>query len=409
MMIFEFEDTPLQTARMKVVGVGGAGGNAVNRMVDEDLEGVEFISANTDAQALKGSRAQVTLQIGKKLTRGLGAGARPEVGRQAIAESQDEVRRVLEGADLVFITAGMGGGTGTGAAPIIGEIAREMGALTIGIVTKPFSFEGKKRQRQAEQGLAELRRTVDTMIVVPNDRLLSVVPRGTSFRDALKKVDEVLLHATKGISDLIRVSGEVNVDFADVRTIMACRGPALMGSGFGEGDNRAQEAAQEAVSSPLLDDVSIKGAKGVLINITGGMDLAIDEVHQIATIIQEEAGDEAEIIFGAVHDPELEGQIRVTVIATGFDDVIRPDFGRQTSSSLPHRQVQPRMEQLTQQAPQQVAAVGGRAFGGGALGGGALGGGSASVVPLPRPPERVVTREQISELDVPTFIRRQMD
>ena len=394
MMIFEFEDTPLQTARMKVVGVGGAGGNAVNRMVDEDLEGVEFITANTDAQALKGSRAQVTLQIGKKLTRGLGAGARPEVGRQAISESQDEVRRVLEGADLVFITAGMGGGTGTGAAPIIGEIAREMGALTIGIVTKPFSFEGRKRERQAEQGLAELRRTVDTMIVVPNDRLLSVVPRGTSFRDAMKKVDEVLLHATQGISDLIRVSGEVNVDFADVRTIMACRGPALMGSGFGEGDNRAQEAAQEAVSSPLLDDVSIHGALGVLINITGGMDLAIDEVHQISTIIQKEAGDEAEIIFGAVHDPELEGQIRVTVIATGFDDVIRPDFGKQAPSQFPQRNVQPNRQQVPQQVQQQVAAVGG---------------GSASVVPLPRPPERVVTREQIGELDVPTFIRRQMD
>ncbi len=399
-MIFEFEDTPLQTARMKVVGVGGAGGNAVNRMVDEDLEGVEFITANTDAQALKGSRAQVTLQVGKKLTRGLGAGARPEVGRQAIAESQDEVRRVLEGADLVFITAGMGGGTGTGAAPIIGEIAREMGALTIGIVTKPFSFEGKKRERQAEQGLAELRRTVDTMIVVPNDRLLSVVPRGTSFRDALKKADEVLLHATQGISDLIRVSGEVNVVFADVRTVMACRGPALMGSGFGEGDNRAQEAAQEAVSSPLLDDVSIHGAQGVLINITGGMDLAIDEVHQISTIIQEEAGDEAEIIFGAVHDPALEGQIRVTVIATGFDDVIRPDFGRQTQSPLPHRQVRQQQHQVAQaqqqvvQPRQQVAAAGG---------------GTANVVPLPRPPERVVTREQIGELDVPTFIRRQMD
>ena len=384
-MIFEFEDTPILTARMKVVGVGGAGGNAVNRMVDEDLEGVEFITANTDAQALKGSRAQVTLQVGKKLTRGLGAGARPEVGRQAVAESQDEVRRVLEGADLVFITAGMGGGTGTGAAPIIGEIAREMGALTIGIVTKPFSFEGKKRERQAEQGLTELRRTVDTMIVVPNDRLLSVVPRGTSFRNALKKADEVLLHATQGISDLIRVSGEVNVDFADVRTIMACRGPALMGSGFGEGDNRAQEAAQEAVSSPLLDDVSIHGAQGVLINITGGMDLAIDEVHQISTIIQEEAGNEAEIIFGAVHDPELEGQIRVTVIATGFDDVIRPDFGRETPAPLPQRQAQPR--------PQAAA----------------VGGGSANVVPLPRPLERVVTREQIGELDVPTFIRRQMD
>ena len=384
-MIFEFEDTPIQTARMKVVGVGGAGGNAVNRMVDEDLEGVEFITANTDAQALKGSRAQVTLQVGKKLTRGLGAGARPEVGRQAVAESQDEVRRVLEGADLVFITAGMGGGTGTGAAPIIGEIAREMGALTIGIVTKPFSFEGKKRERQAEQGLAELSRTVDTIIVVPNDRLLSVVPRGTSFRNALKKADEVLLHATQGISDLIRVSGEVNVDFADVRTVMACRGPALMGSGFGEGDNRAQEAAQEAVSSPLLDDVSIHGAQGVLINITGGMDLAIDEVHQISTIIQEEAGDEAEIIFGAVHDPDLDGQIRVTVIATGFDDMIRPDFGRQTLAPSPSPQVQPR--------PQAAA----------------VGGGSASVVPLPRAPERVVTREQIGELDVPTFIRRQMD
>jgi cell division protein FtsZ len=386
MMIFEFEDTPIQNARMKVVGVGGAGGNAVNRMVDEDLEGVEFITANTDAQALKGSRAQVTMQLGKKLTRGLGAGARPEIGRQAVAESADEVRKVLEGADLVFITAGMGGGTGTGAAPIIGEIAREMGALTIGIVTKPFSFEGKKRERQADQGLAELRRTVDTMICVPNDRLMSVVPKGTSFRDALKKADEVLLHATQGISDLIRVSGEVNVDFADVRTIMACRGPALMGSGFGEGDNRAQEAAQEAVSSPLLDNVSIHGAQGVLINITGGMDLAIDEVHQISTIIQEEAGDEAEIIFGAVHDPTLEGKIRVTVIATGFDDVIRPDFGRQPSvQAMPKRQV---VEQPLQ------AAVGGSPVG---------------VVPLPRLPERVVTREQIGELDIPTFIRRQMD
>ena len=386
MMIFEFEDTPIQNARMKVVGVGGAGGNAVNRMVDEDLEGVEFITANTDAQALKGSRAQVTMQLGKKLTRGLGAGARPEIGRQAVAESADEVRKVLEGADLVFITAGMGGGTGTGAAPIIGEIAREMGALTIGIVTKPFSFEGKKRERQADQGLAELRRTVDTMICVPNDRLMSVVPTGTSFRDALKKADEVLLHATQGISDLIRVSGEVNVDFADVRTIMACRGPALMGSGFGEGDNRAQEAAQEAVSSPLLDNVSINGAQGVLINITGGMALAIDEVHQISTIIQEEAGDEAEIIFGAVHDPSLEGKIRVTVIATGFDDVIRPDFGRQSS-----RQAQPQRHVIEQ--PLQVA----------------VGGSPAGVVPLPRLPERVVTREQIGELDIPTFIRRQMD
>jgi cell division protein FtsZ len=397
MMIFEFEEAPTSSARMKVIGVGGAGGNAVNRMIDEDLEGVEFISANTDAQVLKSSRAQVTIQLGKRLTRGLGAGARPEIGRQALHESQDEVRKALDGADLVFITAGMGGGTGTGAAPIIGEIAREMGALTIGIVTRPFSFEGKKRMRQAEQGLAELRRTVDTMIVVPNDRLLSVVGKGTSFREALKKADEVLLHATQGISDLIRVSGEVNVDFADVRTIMACRGPALMGSGFGEGDNRAVEAAQEAISSPLLDEVSISGAKGVLINITGGMDLAIDEVSQISSIIQEEAGDDAEIIFGAVHDPTLEGKVRVTVIATGFDrsqdeeeKVIRPEFSR---TPQPKARVQ-----VPAQQPQPARRV-------------AMGGGASEVAELPfqRFPERVVTTEQIRELDIPTFIRRQMD
>ena len=402
MMIFEFEDAPAQSALMRVVGVGGAGGNAVNRMVDEDLEGVEFISANTDAQALKNSQAHHTIQLGKKLTRGLGAGARPEIGRQAIAESEDEVRMTLEGADLVFITAGMGGGTGTGAAPIIGEIARELGALTIGIVTRPFAFEGRKRMRQAEQGLAELRRSVDTMIVVPNDRLLSVVGKGTTFKDALKRADEVLLHATQGISDLIRVTGEVNVDFADVRTIMACRGAALMGSGFGEGENRAVEAAQEAVSSPLLDDVSIRGAQGVLINITGGMDLAIDEVTQISSIIQEEAGDEAEIIFGAVHDEALEGKIRVTVIATGFDSqpeqvddqIIRPDF-RRTSVSRVGGWVEP------QPQPQENRM---------ALVGAAVAAGEESeVVPLQRPPERVVGRGQIGELDIPTFIRRQMD
>ena len=384
MMIFEFEDPPIQSARMKVVGVGGAGGNAVNRMVDEDLTGVEFISANTDGQALKGSRAQVMLQLGKKLTRGLGAGARPEIGRQAIAESSDEMRKILEGADLVFITAGMGGGTGTGAAPIVGEIAREIGALTIAIVTKPFSFEGRKRERQADQGLAELRRSVDTTIVVPNDRIMAVVPKGTSFRDALKKADEILLHATQGISDLIRVSGEVNVDFADVRTILGCRGSALMGSGSGEGENRAQEAAQEAISSPLLDNVSIKGAQGVLINITGGMDLAIDEVHRVSTIIQEEAGPEAEIIFGAVHDSALEGKIRVTVIATGFDEMIRPDFGKEAKLQVrPPRRVEQRM----------YATVGG--------------GPSPDVVPLPRLSERVATQDQIGELDIPSFIRRQ--
>lgn len=393
MTIFELEETPVRSARMKVIGVGGAGGNAVNRMIDENLEGVDFVSANTDAQVLRTSKAPVTIQLGKKLTRGLGAGARPEIGRQALHESAEEVRQALAGADLVFIAAGMGGGTGTGAAPLVGEIARDLGALTVAIVTRPFSFEGKKRARQAEQGLAELRRSVDTMIVVPNDRLLSVVGRGTSFRDALKKADEVLLHATRGIADLIRVSGEVNVDFADVRTVMACRGPALMGSGFGEGENRAQEAAQEAISSPLLDDVSIRGARGVLINITGGLDLAIDEVSLIASIIQEEAGDEAEIIFGAVHDPAMEGKIRVTVIATGFDraeerdeKIVRPDFRR-----LP----QPRVQVPAAHPQRRVAAVGGS---------------SEAVEPLfQRFPERVITTDQIRDLDIPTFIRRQMD
>ena len=407
-MIFEFEETPLQSAKMKVVGIGGAGGNAVNRMIDEELEGVEFISINTDSQALENSRAQVTLQIGKKLTRGLGAGARPEVGRQALAESHEDVRRSLEGADLVFVTAGMGGGTGTGAAPMVAEIARDMGALTIGIITRPFCFEGKKRERQANQGLKELRRCVDTMIVVPNDRLLSVVPKGTSFSDALKKADEILLHATQGISDLISVTGEINVDFADVRTVMASKGPALMGSGFGEGENRAQEAAREAISSPLLDEASIAGAHGVLINITGGMDLAIDEVTEISSIIQEGAGDEAEIIFGAVHDPDLKDTVRVTVIATGFnslaDDrvVNHPLDLIQHSQSVSKKIQDPQQESLLpelqdetkegEEAPVSVAAPR-----------------DEEALTQSRFPDHVVSSNQLLELDIPTFIRRQMD
>ena len=431
MMIFEFEEAAAQNARMKVVGVGGGGGNAVNRMIDEDLEGVDFISVNTDAQALKQAKSQLKIQIGKKLTRGLGAGARPEIGRQAIEESQDEIRRVVEGADLVFVTAGMGGGTGTGAAPVIAEMAREMGALTIGVVTRPFLFEGKKRMRQAEQGLAELRRTADTVIVVPNERLLSVVGKGTSFRDALKKADEVLLHATRGISDLIHVTGEVNVDFADVRTVMASRGPALMGTGYGEGENRAVDAAQEAISSPLLDNVSIGGAQGVLINITGGMDLTIDEVTTIASIIQEAAGEEAEIIFGAVHAPELEGEVRVTVIATGLvqdeehNGIIRPSFGR------PERAVAgvgATNGGFGRPAPNRNGAGSGAGHAGGngrpeprryasdavPVGGPEIGGSSgesryADAMPFPRPPQQPLARNQLTDLDIPTFIRRQMD
>lgn len=393
MMIFEYEEPVARNARMKVVGVGGGGGNAVNRMIHEDLEGVEFISINTDAQALSQSMSGTKVQIGKKLTRGLGAGARPEIGRAAMEESREEVAKAIEGADLIFVTAGMGGGTGTGAAPVIGELARSMGALTIAIVTKPFLFEGKKRMRQAEMGLQELKGAVDTVIVVPNERLLSVVGRGTSFKDALKKADEVLLHATRGISDLIRVTGEVNVDFADVRSVMSNRGTALMGSGFGKGENRAMEAAQEAISSPLLDNISIHGATGVLINITGGADLALDEVTTISSIIQEAAGDDAEIIFGAVHDAELQEEVRVTVIATGFDktganadrrdNVLRPDFRRRNDASV-----------------------------GGATMIGNSGGvtGNAEPRPLHQNNEpRSIERKGSGDLEIPTFIRRQMD
>ena len=318
-MTFEFEENVAQNARMKVVGVGGGGGNAVNRMIEEHLEGVEFISVNTDAQALMNSKADVKIQIGKKLTRGLGAGARPEIGRQAIEENRDETKRVLQNADLVFVTCGMGGGTGTGAAPIICQLAREAGALTVGIVTRPFLFEGRKRMRQAEEGIAEMRKNVDTMIIVPNERLLAVVGKGIPFHEALKKADEVLLHATQGISVLISETGLVNVDFADVRTVMNNGGSALMGTGIGRGENRALEAAQQAIASPLLDNVSISGATGVLVNITGGEDLTLGEVHQINDIVHEAVGGDAEIIFGAVHEPAMQGEIRVTVIATGFD------------------------------------------------------------------------------------------
>jgi cell division protein FtsZ len=385
----------MQNALMKVVGVGGGGGNAVNRMIDEDLEGVEFISVNTDAQALKSSKSGTKIQIGRKLTRGLGAGARPEIGRAALEETREEVEEVLQGADLVFITAGMGGGTGTGAAPLIGEMAREQGALTIAVVTKPFLFEGRKRLRQAEEGLAELRRAVDTMIVVPNERLLSVVGRGTSFKDALKKADEVLLHATQGISDLIRVTGEVNVDFADVRTIMSSRGAALMGSGFGRGANRAQEAAQEAISSPLLDNVSIQGAAGVLINITGGLDLAIDEVTTISEIIQEAAGDEAEIIFGAVHDPHMTEAVRVTVIATGFD---RSEADQRTilRATNPASRIRSESGFTPSRSVLPINPHGNRV-----------------VKPEPRPESTERPKgnrpEPGADLEIPTFIRRQMD
>ena len=318
--MFELHEASSSGAVIKVIGVGGAGGNAVNRMVDEGLAGVEFISANTDKQALEGSSADHKIQLGKKLTKGLGAGARPGIGRQAVAEDAEEVTAALEGADLVFIAAGMGGGTGTGAAPVIGKMARDLDALTVAVVTRPFNFEGAKRRLEAEKGLEELRRTVDTMVVVPNDRILAVVGKGTPLQDSFKAADKVLLQATQGISDLIQIPGVVNVDFADVRTIMTLGGGALMGTGVGQGDDRALAAARDALTCELLDNVSIRGAKGVLINIAGGEDLALDEAMDISTIIQDEAGDEAEIIWGALTDSNMEDEVRVTLIAIGFDD-----------------------------------------------------------------------------------------
>jgi cell division protein FtsZ len=369
---------------MKVVGIGGGGGNAVNRMIEERLAGVEFISVNTDAQALGSSKSDIKVQIGRRLTRGLGAGARPEIGRQAIEENREDVHQVLEGADLVFITCGMGGGTGTGAAPLIAEMARDVGALTVGIVTKPFLFEGRKRMKQAEMGITELRQNVDTMIVVPNERLLAVVGKGIPFQDALKKADEVLLHATEGIASLVTNTGLINVDFADVRTVMQNGGAALMGTGIGRGENRALEAAQQAISSPLLDNVSISGATGVLINIIGGTDLTLGETTQISEVVHEAVGDDAEIIFGAGSDPAMAGEVRVTVIATGFDRAI--------SGS--------RLSRATAAAgtPGVIPLAAARARG-------------AQTQPVrpASPPRSATPLTDVADMEIPTFIRRQMD
>jgi cell division protein FtsZ len=389
---FELEEGPAQRARMKVVGIGGGGGNAVNRMIEERLQGVEFISVNTDAQALSGSKSDLKLQIGKKLTKGLGAGARPEIGRQAIEENREEVSNALEGADLVFVTCGMGGGTGTGAAPVVAQLARDVGALTVGIVTKPFLFEGRKRMKQAEMGITEMRANVDTMIVVPNERLLAVVGKNIPFQEALKKADEVLLHATQGIASLITNTGIINVDFADVRTVMQNGGAALMGTGVGRGENRALEAAQQAISSPLLDNVSIAGATGVLINIIGGTDLTLGETTQISDIIHEAVGDEAEIIFGAGTDPSMEGEVRVTVIATGFDraigsQLIQPPLHVTQVPAPPAAGLRPDVVPISQArrpampTPKAAPPV------------------PRSATPLP----------EIPDMEIPTFIRRQMD
>lgn len=316
---FMLEEGPPNGAVIKVIGVGGGGGNAVNRMIAARVEGVEFIVANTDLQALKMSNAAVKIQIGQKLTSGLGAGANPEIGRKAALEDTEKIIEVLEGADMVFVTAGLGGGTGTGAAPIIASLAAELGALTVAIITKPFLFEGKKRAQQAEQGLRELRECVDTVIAIPNERLLQTVQRGTSLSEAFRIADDILRQGVQGISDIIQIPGIINVDFADVRTIMQGMGMALMGTGTARGETRSSDAARRAISSPLLEEASIQGARGVLINITGPEDLLLHEVSEAASVIHKAADEEANIIFGAVLNDSMTDEIKITVIATGFD------------------------------------------------------------------------------------------
>ncbi len=344
MALLEFEE--LNHAKILVVGVGGGGGNAVNTMIQSNLDGVEFVSANTDMQALEANLASQKIQLGDHLTKGLGAGANPEVGRKAAEESAQIIAETVTGADMVFITAGMGGGTGTGAAPVIAQIARESGALTVGVVTKPFSFEGRRRGRQADSGIQALEDAVDTLIVIPNNRLLNVVGTDTTIIDAFRRADEILFNAVKGISDLMTVPGLINVDFADVRAVMNNQGRALMGGGVASGKKRAVEAAQMAISSPLLEDVNIDGATGVLLNITGGPDLSLHEVHEASTLIEEAAHEDANIIFGSVIDPNMKDEVRITVIATGFEregarDLgdRRPPAGRRAQDALLSRPI----------------------------------------------------------------------
>ena len=357
--MLEFDTSYDQGAVIKVIGVGGGGNNAVNRMIEHGVQGVDFIAVNTDAQALEHSKAQYKLQIGGKLTRGLGAGANPEVGKKAAEESREQLEEVLRGADMVFVTAGMGGGTGTGAAPVIAQISRDLGALTVGVVTRPFTFEGRKRQSQAVGGISSLKEAVDTLIVIPNDKLLQIVDKSTPMLEAFREADNVLRQGVQGISDLIATPGLINLDFADVKTIMSDKGSALMGIGIATGENRATEAAKKAISSPLLE-TSIDGAKGVIMNITGGMNLSLYEVQEAADIVASASDEEVNMIFGSVINENLNDEIIVTVIATGFSDDIapvqapRPTLGgRHTAQpAQPVRQEPVQQQEQVRQVPQ---------------------------------------------------------
>jgi cell division protein FtsZ len=385
-MTFYFDEEENSTAVIKVIGVGGAGGNAVNRMVASELKGVEFIVANTDSQALERSMAPRKIQIGSRLTKGLGAGGVPEIGRRAAEEDAELIREALAGADMVFVTAGMGGGTGTGAAPLVAEIARDMGSLTVAIVTKPFDFEGKRRREQAEDGLAVIEESVDTLITIPNEKLVTLAEPSTTLIDAFRMADEVLMQATRGISDLIIVPGLVNVDFADVKTIMVGRGNAMMGAGEGEGENRSAEAAQSAVSCPLLDDVSISGAQGILINITGGSDLTLRDVKEAASVVVDAAGTDGNVIFGAVVKPEMESKVRVTVIATGFGKAASAGIRLVENKPMEY----PGFEGVAEDRPAFMRR-------------------EESVEPERHSPRKWVNFHDRDNLEVPTFLRKQMD
>ncbi len=395
-------------ARIKVIGVGGGGSNAVNRMVAAGLGGVEFLVANTDGQALRLNGAPNKLQIGAKLTKGLGAGADPNVGRQAALEDTEKLIEALDGADMVFVTTGLGGGTGTGAAPVIASLASELGALTIAVVTKPFKFEGRKRALQAERGLEELRASVDTVITIPNERLLATIARTTSLNEAFSCADDVLRQAIQGISDLILVPGLINLDFADVKTIMAGMGLAIMGTGFAEGEGRAMAAANAAISSPLLEDASVRGARGVIINVTGGPDLSLIEVSEASEIIQEAAHEEANIIFGAVVDPKMEGKVKITVIATGFDRSSNRASGTGTTTPVDLQSY----SAWKQEVPERVAASGGG--GGGRMTfsrrpGLDLPAAAAHAAAVGESSAPGAEFEPVSPLDVPAFLRRQAE
>jgi len=380
-----FSDENQEGAKIKVIGVGGGGSNAVNRMIRAKLEGVEFIAANTDLQALKLSQASVKLQLGAKLTKGLGAGANPDIGRKAALEDTEKIIEVLEGSDMIFITTGLGGGTGSGAAPVVASLASELGALTVAVVTKPFAFEGKRRMLQAENALSELVGCVDTVIVIPNERLMETVERGTSFFEAFRIADDILRQAVQGISDIITIPGIINRDFADVKTIMQGQGYAVMGTAVASGANRAVDAANRAISSPLLEDNSIQGAQGILINVTGSSTLTLHEVHEASSIIQKAAHENANIIFGAVMDEAMKESVKITVIAAGFREISRKSQ-QQRPSYMPKTWKAVREPEPVQRRPvsEQVQAP----------------------APAARPIPEVV-QESANDLDVPTFLRRQ--